>query len=180
MLKLLSMNISDVCKSKAFLICIGIAFLCISLVSATVYLKDGVPLELEEDEEDTLISDYLAINENPQRIILFTDPYCGSCKELKPWLDVFVQAYPDIVAEYDINLEENEELLNECKTAFSHDRVLTPSIFVEGVDDSGFVLEGVESIQRYLEPLVIGMYDIEDIFDEDELTVVPFDEVDDA
>jgi len=168
------MNISER-KSKAFLICIGIAFLCISLVSATVYMKDGVALE--EDEEDTLISDYLAINEDPQRIILFSDPYCGSCQELQPWLDVFMQAYPDIVEEYNINLEENEELLNECKEAFSHDRVLTPSIFIEGVDDSGFVLEGVESIERYLEPLVIGMYDIEDMFDEDELVVVDHAEI---
>jgi thiol-disulfide isomerase/thioredoxin len=173
------MNISER-KSKAFLICIGVAFLCISFVSATVsvYMKDGTALE--EGDEDTLIADYLAINEGPQRIILFSDPNCGGCKELRPWLDVFEQAYPDIVEEYEINLEENEDILNECKIAFSHDRVLTPSIFVEGVDGSGFVLEGVESIELYLEALVVGMYEIDDIFDEDELVVIGAGAVADA
>jgi thiol-disulfide isomerase/thioredoxin len=173
------MNISDIRTSKAFLICIGIAILCISFASATVYMKDGTVLE-DPDEEDTLIADYLAINEGPQRIILFSDPYCSSCQELKPWLEVFEQAYPDIIEEYNINLAENEEFLNECKIAFSHDQVLTPSIFVEGVDGSGFVLEGVESIELYLEPLVLAMYDIDDIFDEENLVVVIAAEVDET
>ena len=153
------MNISDICTSKVFFICIGIALLCISFASATVYLKDGIVLE--ETEEDTLIADYLAMNEEPQRIILFTDPNCGSCQKLRPWIELFVQVYPGIIEEYDITLAENKEILNECKIAFSHARLLTPSIFVEGVDGSGFVLEGVASIELYLEPLVLGMYDVD-------------------
>ena len=142
-------------------------------------MQDGSAFEAGEDEvseEDTLIADYLAINEEPQRILLFSDIYCGSCQELMPWMEVFVQAYPDIIEEYDLNTPENMDLLNEYKVTFSHDRVLTPSIFVEGVDGSGFVLEGVASIKYYLEPLVLGMYDTVDIFDEDELVVIVEDE----
>lgn len=162
------MNISDMRKTKTFLICIGLAFLCISLVSATVYLQNDVVLE-ESSEENTLISDYLAANDEPLRFVLFSNEYCASCQQLRPWMDAFMQAYPDIIEEYDIGLAENQELLDEFKVAFAHDRVLTPSIFVEGVDGSGFVLEGVKSIQRYLEPLVIGIYEIDDAFDESSL-----------
>jgi len=124
------------------------------------------------DGEDTLIADYLALNDEAHRIILFSDTYCASCQELAPWIAVFVQAYPDIIEEHDLNDQESRDLLDEYKVAFSHDRVLTPSIFVEGVDGSGFVLEEVESIKFYLESLVLGMYHIDDIFDEHELVVV--------
>ena len=165
------MNISDTRKQIAFFICVGALFLSIASVSATVYMQDGTVFEVS-DEEDTLIADYLALNDEAQRIILFSDIYCGSCQELAPWLEVFVQAYPDIIEEHDLNDQESIDLLEEYKIAFSHDRVLTPSIFVEGVDGSGFVLEGVESIQLYLEALVLGMYQIDDIFDEDKLVVV--------
>ena len=156
------------------LICVGALLLCIASVSATVFMQDGSVFEVS-DGEDTLIADYLTLNDEAQRIILFSDIYCGSCRELAPWLEIFVQAYPDIIEEYDLNDQDNTDLLEEYKIAFSHDRVLTPSIFVEGADGSGFVLEGVESIKLYLEVLVLGMYGIDDIFDEDELTVVKTD-----
>lgn len=156
------------------LICVGVLLLCSASASATVFMQDGSVFEVS-DGEDTLIADYLTLNDEAQRIILFSDIYCGSCRELAPWLEVFVQAYPDIIEEHDFNDQETEDLLEEYKIAFSHDRVLTPSIFVEGADGSGFVLEGVESIKLYLEVLVLGMYGIDDIFDEDELTVVKTD-----
>jgi thiol-disulfide isomerase/thioredoxin len=165
------MNISDIRKQTAFLICVGSLFLCIVSVSATVYMQDGTVFEVA-DEEDTLIADYLALNDEAHPIILFSDIYCGSCQELAPWLEVFMEAYPDLIEKYDLNDEGSTELLEEYEIAFSHDRTLTPSIFVEGVDGSGFVLEGPESIKLYLEPLVLGMYQIDDIFDEDKLIVV--------
>jgi thiol-disulfide isomerase/thioredoxin len=167
------MNISDTRKRIAFFICVGILLLSIASVSATVtvYMQGGTVFEVS-DEEDTLLADYFILNDEAQRITLFSDLYCSSCRELAPWFEVFMQAYPDIIQEYDLNEEENRELLEDYKIAFSHDRVLTPSIFVEGVDGSGFVLEGVESIKLYLEPLVLRMYHIEDIFDEDKLIVV--------
>jgi thiol-disulfide isomerase/thioredoxin len=164
------MNISDIRRSTVLLICVGALLLCTASVSATVFMEDGSIFEVS-DEEDTLIADYLALNDQAHRITLFSDIYCGSCQKLAPWLEVFVQAYPDIIEEHDLNEQENRDLLEEYKIAFSHDRVLTPSIFVEGADESGFVLEGVESIQLYLEPLVLGMYGIDDAFDEDELLV---------
>jgi thiol-disulfide isomerase/thioredoxin len=165
------MNISDTRKQIAFFICIVALFLSIASVSATVFMQDGTVFEVS-DEEDTLLADYFTLNDEAHRIILFSDLYCGSCRELAPWLEVFMQAYPDIIEEHDLNEEESRDLLEEYKVAFSHDRVLTPSIFVEGVDGSGFVLEGVDSIKLYLEPLVLEMYHIDDIFDEDELIVV--------
>jgi len=165
------MRILDIRTSTAFLIGIGAIFLCIASVSATVYMQGGITYEVT-DEEDTLIADYLAKNDEANRIILFSDIYCGSCQELVPWLEVFMQAYPDIIEEHDLNEEGGMVLLTEYEIAFGHDRALTPSIFVEGVNGSGFVLEGVDSIKLYLEPLVLGMYHIDDIFDEDELVVI--------
>ncbi|MCL2460874.1 MAG: hypothetical protein FWF19_05955, partial [Euryarchaeota archaeon] len=135
------MNIPNVRRSSVLLICVGALLLCIASVSATVFMQDGSVFEVS-DGEDTLIADYLTLNDEAQRIILFSDIYCGSCRELAPWLEVFVQAYPDIIEEHDLNDQETEGLLEEYKIAFSHDRVLTPSIFVEGADGSGFVLEG--------------------------------------
>jgi len=165
------MNMSDIRKQIMFFICIGALLLSIASVSATVYMQDGTEFEIS-DKEDTLIADYLAVNDEAQRIILFSDIYCGSCKELAPWIAVFMQAYPDIIKEYDLNEQESLDLFEEYKIAFSRDRVLTPSIFVEGADGSGFVLEGVESIKLYIEPLVLGMYQTDDIFDEDEMVVI--------
>jgi thiol-disulfide isomerase/thioredoxin len=139
-------------------------FLCIAPVPAAVYMQDGTSFEVID--EDTLISDYLSQNDNTERIIYFGDKFCEDCRDLAPWFKAFVQAYPGIIEEYDLNEKESRDLLDEYKIAFSHDRVRTPSIFVEGADGSGFVLEGIESITLYLEPLVLGMHKLDDIFDE--------------
>jgi thiol-disulfide isomerase/thioredoxin len=165
------MNIMSLGRYSAFILCIGALLLSVMSVSATIYLEDGTAYENDEISE-TFISDYLSINEEPQRLVLFADIYCGSCQELKPWMTAFMEAYPDIIEEFDINPSENYELFSEYQDNYNIGFGLVPAIYVEGADGSGFVLEGIAAIKSYVEELVLGMYQIPDVFDEENLSVV--------
>ena len=170
------MNTMTLRRYSAFILCIGALLLSVMSVSGTIYLEDGTAYENDE-VSDTFLSDYLSVNEEPQPLVFFFDTFCGSCQELKPWITAFMEAYPDVIESYDINIEENYELFLEYQDNYNIEHGLVPAIYVGGVDNSGFVLQGINAIKSYVEELVLGMYQIPDAFDEENFSVTSDDEI---
>jgi thiol-disulfide isomerase/thioredoxin len=112
-----------------------------------------------ENERQAHLAAFIAHNAgvgDACEIMHFHSYTCGACQHLQPWLEEFREQYPEVsFTSYEVHESAYQTRLETARREYGEAAPYVPVIFI-----CGSVIEGVEIIETYFEPMVLAVHDL--------------------
>ncbi|MDR2855830.1 MAG: tetratricopeptide repeat protein [Methanomicrobiales archaeon] len=124
---------------------------------ATISSQD-VPIVTDQggstQNQESLSADDRSEISHACEIVHFYNYNCEACQRLEPWLFAFKAKYPEVqIISYELHAIGSKQKLEALKREHGISSVSVPIVFI-----CGSVIEGVDAIQRDLEPMVLSLH----------------------